>query len=261
MNSKYVAYVGSYTRGEGKGIYMYDVDGTYGGFALRGCLEINNPSYLTISHDGNFLYSNCDEGVASFKILEDGNLELINKMQVNGLRPCYLSTDKKNRYLVTAGYHDGKLTVLRLNKDGSIGPVTDNVFMKSIGSVVGRNYRCHVNCALFSPDEKYILAVDLGADQVKIYSFNHVTGKIKLKDILRCELESGPKHMVFSKNGKFAYLTHENKNYVTVYAYDEKNVAFKKLQTISTLPEKCSVYNSAVTLKLSDDEMMKNICL
>ena len=72
------------------------------------------------------------EGVASFKILPDGGLELMNKASVNGLRPCYLSVDRANRYLLTAGYHDGKLTVLRLNEDGTIQGVTDEVFMKGL---------------------------------------------------------------------------------------------------------------------------------
>ena len=41
-------------------------------------------------------------------------------------------------------------------------------------------------CPVYS-DEKYLLAVDLGMDQVKIYEFDADTGKIKLHDILRCE--------------------------------------------------------------------------
>lgn len=253
MSDKYVAYVGSYTRGESKGLHIFDFDAGTLQFKLRDVYEINNPSFVHISYDERFLYCNCDEGVASFKILKDGSLLLINKANVNGLRPCYLATDRENRFLVTAGYHDGKLTVLRLQDDGSIGGVTDEVFMKGLGSVAGRNYRCHVNCALFTPDEQYLLAVDLGMDQVKIYEFDWVTGKIKLHDILRCELESGPKHMIFSSDGRYAYLTHEDKNYVTKYEYEPQHAVFKKLQTISTLPDKFEGVNSAITLKLSPD--------
>jgi 6-phosphogluconolactonase len=161
--------------------------------------------------------------------------------------------DSNNEYLITAGYHDGKLTVLKLNKDGTIKGVTDEVFMKGLGSIAGRNYRCHVNCAIFSPDEKYIMAVDLGMDQVKIYEFDRQTGKVQLHDILRCDLESGPKHMLFTSDGKYAYLTHENKCYVTKYAYDSENAHFTKMQTLSTLPEKFDGYNSAITLKLTSD--------
>lgn len=254
MADKYVAYVGSYTRGESDGIYILDVNPEYAYFQVRDSFKINNPSFLTLSHDEQFLYSNCDEGVASFRIQEDGSLELMNKASVNGLRPCYLSVDRANRYLITAGYHDGKLTVLRLNDDGTIQGVTDEVFMKGLGSIAGRNYRCHVNCAIFSPDERYIMAVDLGMDQVKIYEFNAETGRIKLHDILRCELESGPKHMLFTSDGKYAYLTHENKCYVTKYAYDAETAHFTKMQTLSTLPEKYDNYNSAITLKLTSDD-------
>lgn len=253
MSDKYVAYVGSYTRGDSKGLSIFDFDPQTLKFTLKDVFEINNPSVVHISNDERFLYCNCDEGVASFRILKDGSLLLMNKASVNGLRPCYLATDKANRYLVTAGYHDGKLTVLRLEEDGSIGGVTDEVFMKGLGSVAGRNYRCHVNCALFTPDEQYLLAVDLGMDQVKIYEFDADTGKIKLHDILRCELESGPKHMIFSEDGNYAYLTHEDKNYVTQYSYEPKHAVFQKLQTISTLPPKFDGINNAITLKLSAD--------
>ncbi len=252
MADKYVAYVGSYTRGESKGLSIFDFEPETLTFKLREVFEINNPSVVHISYDQKYLYCNCDEGVASFKILKDGSIVLMNKATVNGLRPCYMATDRANRYLVTAGYHDGKLTVLRLEDDGRVGSVTDEVFMKGLGSVAGRNYRCHVNCALFTPDEKYLLAVDLGMDQVKIYEFDADTGKIKLHDILRCELESGPKHMIFSKDGKYAYLTHEDKNYVTKYSYTPEHAVFKKMQTISTLPEKYDGVNSAITLKLSN---------
>lgn len=254
MADKYVAYVGSYTRGDSDGIYILDLNPDYAYFQIRDSFKINNPSFLTMSHDEKILYSNCDEGVASFKIQEDGSLELMNKASVNGLRPCYLSVDRANHYLITAGYHDGKLTVLSLNEDGTIKGVTDEVFMKGLGSVAGRNYRCHVNCAIFSPDEQFIMAVDLGMDQVKVYEFDHRTGKIKLHDIVRCELESGPKHMIFSSDGKYAYLTHENKCYVTKYAYDAETAHFTKLQILSTLPDKYDGYNSAITVKLTSDD-------
>lgn len=98
------------------------------------------------------------------------------------------------------------------------------------------------------------MAVDLGMDQVKIYEFDAETGKIKLHDILRCELESGPKHMLFTSDGKYAYLTHENKCCVTKYAYDAEEAHFTKIQTLSTLPSTYDNYNSAITLKLTSDD-------
>lgn len=253
MADRYVAYVGSYTRGKSKGLTIYDIDEHFN-FKQRVVYEINNPSYVTLSHNQKFLYTSCDEGVAAFSVLDNGGLQLLNKAHVNGLRPCYLSVDKKNKYLLSAGYHDGKLTVLRIRPDGSVGEVTDEVFMTGLGSDAGRHYICHVNCALFSPDERFVFSVDIGLDQVKIYEFNHKTGKLKLHGILRCEIGEGPKHMIFSNDGKYAYLTLEDKNMVVQYAYDAENGRFTELQSLSTLPEKSSGYSNAVTLKITPDD-------
>ena len=99
-------------------------------FKLREVFEISNPSVVHISYDQKYLYCNCDEGVASFKILKDGSIVLMNKATVNGLRPCYMATDPGEPLSCHCGYHDGKLTVLRLEDDGRVGSVTDEVFMK-----------------------------------------------------------------------------------------------------------------------------------
>ena len=73
-------------------------------------------------------------GVESFKIKKDGTLEFINWASINGMRGCYVATDYTDRYLFVAGYHDGKLTILSLNKDGSINKITDEIYHKGMGS-------------------------------------------------------------------------------------------------------------------------------
>ena len=49
-------------------------------------------------------------------------------MKINLENTNLLQTDSKNQYLVSAGYYDGKLTVSKLNPDGTVGEVTDEVF-------------------------------------------------------------------------------------------------------------------------------------
>ena len=80
QTDKYVAYVSTYTSGDAHGIRIYDVDMENGRFCEKDKVEITNSSYITVSHDGKYLYSITDFGVESFKILPDGNLELINKL-------------------------------------------------------------------------------------------------------------------------------------------------------------------------------------
>lgn len=251
---KYVAYVSTYTMGDKNGIKIYDVDMKNGRFEEKDKVEITNSSYVTISKNKKYLYSITDFGVESYSILEDGSLQLINFASINGMRGCYLSTDYKDEYLFIAGYHDGKLTVMRLQEDGSIGEITDEIYHKGLGSVAERNFRPHVNCARMTHDNKYLLVADQGMDHVNVYRLDHENGKLQLADILRGDIESAPRHIKISKNGKFIYIVNELACNITVYKYEEKNENpyFDRIQTISTTNRKSLGY-SASALTMSDD--------
>jgi len=254
-SDKYVAYVSTYTSKDNHGIKIYDVDVKNGRFTEKDQVEITNSSYVTISHNAKYLYSITDFGVEAYKIEADGSLTVINSSTINGMRGCYLSTDYEDKLLFVAGYHDGKITVLRLAEDGSIVGITDEIFHKGWGSVAERNYRPHVNCVKMTRDNKYLCAADLGMDYIDVYKVDHTSGKIKLVDIIRSEQESAPRHLKFSKNGKYLYAVHELKNYIDVYTYEERNNApeFEKIQTISTLNDYHASNSAASALNLSSD--------
>lgn len=252
---KNVAYVSTYTMKDNHGIKVYDVDMKKGRFTEKNEVEITNSSYITLSHNYKFLYSITDEGVVAFRILEDGNLEFINRGAINGMRGCFLSTDFEGKFLFVAGYHDGKVTVLRLREDGGVGEITDEIFHKGLGNVAERNFRPHVNCVKMTRDNHYLCAADLGMDHINIYRLNHVTGTLKQVDVVRSELESAPRHLTFSKNGKFMYVVHELKNYIDVYSYEEKDDEpyFEKIQNISTLLSEDTTGVAASALQFSKD--------
>ena len=255
MADQYVAYVGAYTHEKSKGIHIFDLDNEKATLKERYETILNNPSFLAMSHSEKFLYSICDEGVAAYSILDNGDIELMNVESINGMRGCYISLTKDDRYMFISGYHDGKITVMHINEDGSIGSISDEVFHKGVGSIADRNFRPHVSCAIMTPDEELLCACDLGIDQIKLYEFNKNTGKIKLYDIIRSQLESAPREMIFSKDGRFAYVLCELKNYINVYAYhaqDEKN-RFEFIQNIFTLRKDHRVNSAATDICLTED--------
>lgn len=129
--NKYVAYVSTYTMGDNHGIKIYDVDMKNGRLKEKDEVEITNSSYITISHNEKYLYSITDFGVEAYVIEQDGELTCINHAPINGMRGCYLSTDYEDRFLFVAGYHDGKITVLRLREDGGVGEVTEEITIKA----------------------------------------------------------------------------------------------------------------------------------
>lgn len=254
-NEKYVAYVSTYTHGDKHGIKVYDVDMEKGRFVEKDKVEITNSSYVTISHSGKYLYSITDFGVESYAIAPDGSLDFINFASINGMRGCYVSTDYTDGYLFVAGYHDGKLTVLRLAEDGSIGEITDEIFHKGLGSVAERNFRPHINCARMTHDNKYLLVADQGMDHVNVYRFDVITGKVILADIIRSELESSPRHVKISRDGRFIYIVHETKCFIDVYSYVEHNrqPVFEKIQTVETCKGDRGSYNATSALSFSED--------
>lgn len=252
---KYVAYVSTYTHGDKNGIKIYDVDMEKGRFIEKDKVEITNSSYVTISHNGKYLYSITDFGVESYIILADGSLEFLNFASINGMRGCYLSTDYTDGYLFVAGYHDGKLTVLKLKEDGSIGEITDEIFHKGLGSVAERNFRPHINCARMTHDNKYLLVADQGMDHVNVYRFDMANGKVLLADIIRSDMESAPRHVKMSHDGRFVYIVHEWKCYIDVYSYEEKKnlPVFEKVQTVPTCRTEKGSSNAASALTFSTD--------
>ena len=252
---KYVAYVSTYTMGDSHGIRIYDVDMEKGRFMEKDKVEITNSSYISISHDRRFLYSITDFGLEAYKILPDGGLELINFAPINGMRGCYVSSDYSDKYLFVAGYHDGKLTVLKILEDGGVGPITDEIFHKGLGSVAERNFRPHINCARMTHDNKYLLVADQGMDHVNVYSLDKTRGKLKLADVIRSELESGPRHIKISKDGKYIYIVHEWKCFIDVYKYEDKEGIpyFEKIQSISTLRKNSTQGTVASALSFSVD--------
>lgn len=246
---KYVAYVGSYTYEHSIGIHIYDLDVEKGHMEKRKVVEINNPSDLIVSNNKKTLYSITDDGVKAFRILPDGDLEPMNEMWIGGMRGCYMDVDLSDRYLFVGGYHDARVSMMHLNEDGSVGEIADGIFHKGVGrSAADRSSRPHVNCVKVTPDQNYLCAVDGGLDHVKVYKIDYECGRMKLADIVRCDLDSAPKMIRFSKDGNHAYILNELKNTVDVYKYfvDSSGPEFERIQTVSTDEEKyrnCAAQN------------------
>ena len=118
-----------------------------------------------------------------------------------------------------------------------------------------RTFRPHVSCTRLTPDRKFIMVADLGVDQVKIYRFRGE--QMVLVDTIPCDLESAPRHFIFSSDGKFIYLMYEVKNVIDVYTYETGKRAPKieKIQTIKTpAGNTASQLTAACAIRFSSDE-------
>ncbi len=258
-NGRYVAYIGTYTKGSSTGIHILDLDTEKCSLSERKTVDAVDPSFVKVSNSGKYLYSTCDQGVNSYRITEDGDLEFLNSQWTGGMRGCYLETDPDDRYLFVGGYYDGRLSVMHLNDDGSVGEISDGVFHEGMGmDESGHSFAPHITCVRMTPDSKGVFAVDNGLDQVKVYDFDEQSGKLTPKGVIRCELDSAPRLMCMDKSQKFVYVLCEQTNHVCVYSYSdelisEERPAVEPIQKITTIAKESDRKPASFGMDFSPD--------
>lgn len=235
---QYNLLIGTYTnKGNSEGIYVYDFNTKTGESKIRSSVKTTNPSFLAISKDKKFVYSVNETGksseVSSFNFNAlNGELAFLNKQPTNGADPCYILADDKNVF--SANYSGGSISVFGLNTDGSLTSAKQIVQHSGKSIDAKRQLSSHVHQVQFSPDKKYLISTDLGEDQIYIYRYHPSSADevLTLSKVIKTNVGTGPRHLVFSKNGKFAYLAHEFNGSITAFNYTDGNLT--KLQEIGT---------------------------
>jgi 6-phosphogluconolactonase len=239
LPSTYDLIIGTYTKGESRGIYVYRFYIETGKLAYLNQIEdVSNPSYLTVSANNKFVYAvneNSPNGsVSAFKFDPGtGKLELINSQQTGG-SPAHVSIDKDQKNVFVSNYGSGSLVVVPINKDGSLGAPTQTIQNKGGSVNKDRQAEPHVHSATLSPDEKHLFVADLGTDKVNIYRYrdSKVPALTPVTPaFVSAKPGSGPRHMDFSADGKFLYVVQELVAAVTVYSVDGAKLT--EIQTVS----------------------------
>ena len=234
-------YLGTQGRGLSKGIYLCDLDSETGRLSQpRLAAEISGAGFLALHPSGKYLYSTArgDENqVAAFQIGKDYTLNRINLQPSEGSGPCHVSVDPTGRCLMVANYGSGSVAALKIDEDGSL--VKSASAHQHEGSSVNlkRQRGPHAHSIYPGPDNKFAYSPDLGIDQVVIYSLDTATATLKRAGSAPTNAGAGPRHMKFSRDGRYAYVLTELHLTVAVYSRNPENgLLGKALQEISCLP-------------------------
>ncbi len=226
QESKFNLIIGTYTnKCQSKGIYVYGFDSNTGDLNFKNSTEnILNPSYLCVSEDNQFVYSvgeNDKKSTASAFNFESksGKINFINSESSKGQNGCYIINDDKN--IIIANYSSGSISVFGKKSDGSIAEVKQVVQHTGKSINEKRQDAPHAHMVYFSPDKKYVLATDLGTDKVYVYKYdkNSATTNLVLKSTIDLKPGSGPRHLIFSKDGKQVYVLQELDGTITSFDY------------------------------------------
>ena len=259
-----IIYAGtSSTRGS-KGIYVFEFDRIQGKMIeLQTVTEGSSPGFMALSPDRKMIYSIYGKGtlpdgngsVMAFKIDRiTGLLTKVNEQSAGGKGPAHISVDPKGRFAYVSNYGDGTLSVLPINKDGSLAKASD--FIKHSGSsvVVGRQEGSHIHSAIPSADGRFLYVSDLGIDKIMIYKVGE-NGKLTPADVpfSISSSGSGPRHFTIHPNGKFAYSAEEISSTVASFRVNKKNGALNPIERLDMLPKGFTERNSAADIHFSPD--------
>ena len=257
---KYLLYVGTYTKGESKGIYAYRYDAASGELTSLGlAVETANPSFVAADPSGKFLYAVNEFGdykgaasgaVTAFSIdRQSGKLSKLNEVASRGADPCYIAFDKTGKYALVANYTGGSVAVFPVLKDGRVGEAS--AFVQHSGkSVHPHQEGPHAHWFETTASNRFAIAADLGLDKLLVYRFDASNGSLAPNDppFTKVDPGSGPRHLAFHPDGKFAYVINELNSTITAFSYDDAHGVLKVLQTVSTLPKDFSGNNDTAEI-------------
>ncbi len=252
--------VGTYTKTQNKGFFVYKFDTKTGKLSFESNTEgIKNPSFVTLNNQATKLYS-VSEGttgqVSAFDFdNKSGKLTFINSQETKSPGPCHVTLTKDNKFLISANYSGGSLSVFPVLNDGSLAPLVQLV--QHTGSSIdpnGRQKSAHAHSTTNSPDGSYLYAADLGTDKIFGYRYNASANEPLQpaeQTFVTAKPGSGPRHFTFNKKGDLVYSVEELSGTVAVYTYI--NEALTEIQRVNMNTEDFKGENGAADIHLSRD--------
>jgi 6-phosphogluconolactonase len=230
--------VGTYTQSNSKGIYVFNFDTATGkAIELSHTDSSNNPEYLTITKDKQFVYAvnEIKDGMVAAYSFKNNKLNLLQLKSVKSADPCYITLSPDEHNIFVANYTGGSITQFHRFADGLISNAQQ--FIQHTGKSINpsRQEKAHVHGAFFSPKGDYLLTPDLGMDQVNIYPYNANNSlplNIENEKTINSKPGAGPRHIAFSKNGRYLYVIEELSGSISVYKFDKGITTF--IQTVYT---------------------------
>lgn len=225
------------------GIYLYRFDQNTGRATMVSYAKADNPTYVIATDNNNFVYSVSEfndgrQGAISFKLNKrKDKLTRINHQTTadvkagkekgksasqDGADPCFILTNGKQ--VVTANYGGGDISIFPIGRNGELLPQSQHFCFKGND----KGIVSHLHCVRFTPDVKYMIADDLGNDCIYRFTLNgnadYSNKQVFLSNCItlyKGDKNMGPRHIIFSKDGQFAYLIGEVSDIVTVFSYHD----------------------------------------
>jgi 6-phosphogluconolactonase len=265
-----LAYVGTFSspqgpegaRGRGQGIYLFEMNPATGALTQRELFaREDNPAWLAFDPSRTHLYSANEitnyQGATSGSVSAyeidraSGRLALLNTVSSEGAGPAHLSVHPSGKYVLVANYAGGTVAVLPIQSNGELGRASDvqhdqgalgpaHAASAPPGSfAISGHENPHAHMISADLAGRFVLASDLGLDQILIWKFDIEKGLLLANDPASVALPpgDGPRHFTFHPNGRWVYSLQEESSTLVVFDYDAATGVLVAKQTLSSLPK------------------------
>jgi 6-phosphogluconolactonase len=168
-----------------------------------------------------------------------------------------ITVDAPSNTLLVANYASGQSASIPIARDGSLGRVA-SVIQDTGSGPNSRQAGPHAHDAVVSPDGRYVLVPDFGADRVYIRRFDRAAHKLEADGVpgpgfYAAAAGSGPRRIVFHPDGRTAYVVNELTADIQTLAWDPKQATLTLRQDLSTDSPAFTGTKSAAELAISRD--------
>ena len=265
--------------------------------SVSGC---EGTTYFQISRDGKTLYSAVSEkrgekshgAIVKFDV-ENHRIGKMTKLaELPCETPCHVALSPDESVMSVAVYWSGIYGVMALDErcatfgrdaypQASAGALETRPYQSAalpndaVGPRKDRQQKAFAHQTFYTPDGKLMGVCDLGCDRVNFYDYKKPGGLDKPVVTLKADPGDGPRHAIFSNDGKFLFVVNELSSTVTSYAVakgtpnlvgasfqdargrlGEPSLPFTRIGKWSMLPEGCTLKETetkAAAIKLTAD--------
>ncbi|WP_394791295.1 lactonase family protein [Rhodoferax sp.] len=282
------AYVGTYTDGgkpwrggRGLGVHQFALNSETGALVpIAGApaavlntgdaaSKLRNPASLARHPSLRMLYAgnefsavagaDSSGSVSAYRIEANGTLSFVAEIACGGKDPAYVSVHPDGRFLFTANYSSGDVSVIALRADGSFDTDKPVAIYKDVDACGGAQCKPgadvvpkaalshegfatsdhdgpHAHMVHSDPSGNFVLVADLGLDRVISYKFDRSTGALSQPSSVAVSESSGARHFCFHPNGKWLYLVNEEASTIAFMRYNSGTGVLTLVSETSALP-------------------------
>lgn len=234
-------FVGSCGNHLTRGIYAFHIDVDNGEILKKSFFKSEaNPTsmfrrerFVFVSYKNNS-GRKTDGGIAQYAAM-DLQFGLAAKVSNQGKTYVDSFVDQDRHYAYAVDYYNGEIVVIPFSKQ-KIVTVTQVIKHEGSGPVAKRQTEAHPTFIDETPDHKYIFVCDLGTDEVVLYNVVE-KGHLERDEERTIHLKpgSGPRKMIFTPDGNFAYVLNELSSTICIYRYHDGQLTL--IDEVDTYPK------------------------